>query len=232
MRGARNHLGGLAVASLAPLVLILLPVLQPMDARTSFLHVASGLVLCTCLLFPAALKFDFRRDYDRLGVLKSLPLRPASVVFGQLAAPIAISTLFQLAVLALAFVCRPVSLWALSGTLLLLFPLNVCVFAAENVIFLISPHRLRQEGIEVFLRTILTFTAKSLLLALVLLAVLAWLWVARSIVASTPAVDSAWGFRGLFLGGLWFVTVSGAAGISMLLVRRFDHFDPSTQAAG
>ena len=45
-------------------------------------------------------------------------------------------------------------------------PLTVVFVALDNLVFLLYPHRPTQEGFEAFLRTILKFTGKSLLLVL------------------------------------------------------------------
>ena len=57
-------------------------------------------------------------------------------------------------------------------------PLNVLIVAVENAIFLAHPYRRNQEGFEVFLRTILTFTGKGVLFAIGLVMVLVWFWLA------------------------------------------------------
>ena len=44
--------------------------------------------------------------------------------------------------------------------------MNVLVFALDNLIFLLYPYRMQQEGMEIFLRTMLTFTGKGLLFVL------------------------------------------------------------------
>ena len=49
----------------------------------------------TFLLLPTALRFDFRRDLDRLATLKGLPITPAAAAIGQTLAPVLIATAFQ-----------------------------------------------------------------------------------------------------------------------------------------
>ena len=52
------------------------------------------------------------------------------------------------------------------------------IISMENAIFLMHPYRRNQEGIEVFLRTILTFTGKGVLFAIGLVMTLVWAWAA------------------------------------------------------
>jgi hypothetical protein len=58
--------------------------------------------------------------------------------------------------------------------MLVMLPLNALVFALDNLIYLLYPHRMQQEGIEIFVRTMLTFTGKGLLFAVGLGAMSAW----------------------------------------------------------
>jgi quinol-cytochrome oxidoreductase complex cytochrome b subunit len=58
--------------------------------------------------------------------------------------------------------------------MLVMIPLNVLVFGLDNLIFLLYPYRMQQEGLEIFLRTILTFTGKGLLFAVGLAVLSAW----------------------------------------------------------
>ncbi len=58
--------------------------------------------------------------------------------------------------------------------LLLIIPLNVLVFALDNLIYLLYPYRMQQEGLEIFLRTMLTFTGKGLLFTAGLVALSGW----------------------------------------------------------
>jgi hypothetical protein len=59
-------------------------------------------------------------------------------------------------------------------TLFVLIPLNVFVFGLDNLIYLLYPYRIQQEGVEIFLRTMLTFTGKGLLFTVGLCAMSAW----------------------------------------------------------
>ena len=223
-----KYKGELALALVAPVVLSLLPLLQPLSHRATFLHVAAGLVFYSFVLLPPALKFDFRRDYERLGALKMLPLRPFAVVAGQLAAPIAVISLFQIALLSLTAFARPIPPAMYVTALAVLLPLNVLIFGLENLIFLLSPHRLKQEGIEVFLRTMLVFTAKAIFFGIGLAFFFVWSSLAQSL---SDALQQSFGIGidsgVLFLAGTWIAL--GAAAYCTLdqLTRVFRRIVPS-----
>ena len=172
--GARRHWGSLLTAMIAPAVLATAPCFVIADPNLALLATTATLAFYTFLLLPTALRFDFRRDLDRLATLKGLPVTPTAAVIGQTMAPVLIATLFQAAVLALAIIARSLPLYLLLGALLAMFPINVLVFALDNLIYLLYPYRIQQEGLEIFLRTMLTFTGKGLLFALGLATVSAW----------------------------------------------------------
>lgn len=163
--GARRHWGSLATAMVAPAVLAATPCFVVEDSTVAFLASAGAVAFYTFLLLPTAVRLDFRRDLDRLATLKGLPIRPAAVTIGQTLAPVLITTAFQAAVMAFAAFARGVPLHLLPVTLLILLPMNVFVFGLDNLIYLLYPYRIGQEGVEIFLRTMLTFTGKGMLFA-------------------------------------------------------------------
>jgi hypothetical protein len=92
-------------------------------------------------LFANALRFDFRGDLGHLDVLKSLPLRPATIVVAQLVAPTLVLTICQIPLFAgLGFFFRVDAHFVLAAALTAI-PLNALVFAIENVLFLQFPAR-------------------------------------------------------------------------------------------
>lgn len=226
--GAFGHRFGLLTAFLPPTVLALLPLAVPMSSSASFLQVAGGLVFYTSLLLPAALRFDFRRDYDRLGTFKTLPVSPRAVVAGQVATPVVMASLFQLVVLLVAAGVRPVSLAVFCSTLALLLPLNVLIFSLENLIFLLSPCRPSQEGIEVFLRSILVFTAKGLFLAAGFFVLFLWSRAAHyGLKLSRDYLGLTLSYGVLFTTGICILVSLLSLASWRLLVRTYNRFDPS-----
>ena len=221
--GARRYVTSLSLALLAPAVLACLPLFVHRTPQSALLHVVGALVFYSFVLLPAALKFDFRRDVDRLALLKTLPIRPLALVAGQLATPVLLATLFQLVVLLVTVICFPIGVHELLVAVLLLIPVNVLIFALENLIFLLYPYRLQQEGFEIFLRTTLTFTAKGLLFTMALALFAGW-----ALIASRVANDwSTLSGKGLFLMGVWWLLFGAAVLTTGLLARAFRRFDPS-----
>jgi hypothetical protein len=172
--GARGHRSSLVVAMIAPAVFAISPIFIIADPFTGFLATTGTLAFYTFLLLPTALRFDFRRDLDRMATLKVLPITPAATVIGQTFAPVLIATLFQSAVLAVAIAVQSLPPHHFFMAMLVMIPLNVLVFGLDNLIYLLYPYRVQQEGLEIFLRTMLTFTGKGLLFAVGLAAMSAW----------------------------------------------------------
>jgi hypothetical protein len=212
---------------IAPAVLACFPTYLVGDGHIAFLATAGALSFYTFLLLPAALRFDFRRDLDRLATLQGLPISAAATTFGQLLANVLIATLFQCTVLAFAAVARDVPPELLLVTITILLPTNAFIFALENLVYLLYPYRLQQEGLEIFLRTMLTFTGKGLLFAVGLAAMSLWGFGAAAL---TRGLASS---TGLALNAFAVFTVGMIAGTSMLaaavvstLCRTYDRLDP------
>ena len=151
-------------------------------------------------------------------LLQSLPVKPLSMVLGQVALPIAITWIFQWITIAVAvMVTQPkwdqVVLWTS-----LLNALAVFTFAAENALFLAYPHHERSEGVAMMIRAKLTFLGKGTVIALALASLVVWATLCRGVLPDGYA-DAA------FVGGA-IVTTWCMAGISIaaatLCWRRFD----------
>ena len=223
--GARRHWGSLLTAMIAPAVLASAPCFVIAEARVALLATSGTLAFYTFLLLPTALRFDFRRDLDRLASLKGLPITPAAAAVGQILAPVLIATVFQGGVLAFSVYWRSLPQELALVALLVLLPLNVLVFALDNLIFLLYPHRLQQEGLEIFMRTMLTFTGKGLLFGIALAGVSAWSFAC----AALPPL--AWRFGSVtpvavFIAGI-ITGLSLFAAITLLGVcRTYHRLDP------
>jgi hypothetical protein len=225
--GARRHWGGLLTAMIAPAVLACAPCFVIADPDIAFLSTAGTLAFYTFLLLPTALRFDFRRDLDRLAVLKGLPITPAAAAIGQTFAPVLITTLFQSCVLAVAVIARSLPLYHLVAAMLVMIPINVLVFGLDNLIYLLYPYRVQQEGLEIFLRTMLTFTGKGLLFAAGLAAMTAWGFTAAALTRGIFAwTESSVNAYAVFVAGM-------IAGLSILaalvlygLSRTYRDMDP------
>ncbi|MEX0643082.1 MAG: hypothetical protein WD468_10300 [Pirellulales bacterium] len=172
--GARRHWGSLLTAMIAPLILACAPCFVIANAEVAFLSTAGTLAFYTFLLLPTALRFDFHRDLDRLVILKGLPITSTAAAIGQTLAPVLIATLFQSGVLGIAVIARSLPPYYLVMAMLVMVPINLLVFALDNYIYLLYPYRMQQEGLEIFFRTMLTFTGKGLLFAVGLAAMAGW----------------------------------------------------------
>ncbi len=227
--GVNRYRTAVAVSLVAPSILALVPAFGDESGRSM---VGQIMILIACysfLLLPAALKFDFRRDLDRINVLKALPMKPLTIATGQLAVPVVITSVFQLFALLLAMMINPFHPSLLLVAMVLLVPTNVFIFALENLMFLLYPYRLSEEGIQVFLRAILAFTAKGILMAIGL--GLAFTCLLLSIVAgkyfSSPELASMAIFAVISGGSISLVS----ALVVLLLARTFNKLDPSQDLA-
>jgi hypothetical protein len=225
--GARRHWGSLLTAMIAPAVLACAPCFVIADPFVAFLCTTGTLAFYTFLLLPTALRFDFRRDLDRLVILKGLPITPAATVLGQTIAPVIIATLFQTFVLTIAIAVLSLPLHQLILAMLIMLPLNVLVFALDNLIYLLYPYRVQQEGLEIFLRTMLTFTGKGLLFTLGLVLMSLWGFaaanVARSIASWTSINIHA---PAMFVLGMIAGSSALAALVLVGLSRTYGKLDP------
>jgi hypothetical protein len=226
--GARRQWGNLLTAMIAPAVLAAAPCLVIGDSFLALLCTIGTLAFYSFLLLPTALRYDFHRDLSRLALLKGLPVAPAATVIGQTLAPILIATVFQAGVLTFAVIARSLSVQYGLIALLVMIPLNVLVFALENLIFLLYPHRLQQEGLEVFLRTMLTFTGKGLLFTAGLGLMSAWGFASA---AGTHALTAAMGTQAnayaIFISGMIAGTALLAALLLWALCRTYRKLDPA-----
>jgi len=100
------------------------------------------------------------------------------------------------------------------------------VFALDNLIFLLYPHRARQEGLEIFFRTMLTFTGKGILFAFGLAAVAGW---GLAAAALTTAVASSTGVQlnahAVFAAGMIVSPTVAALLVMFGLCRTYERLD-------
>lgn len=224
--GAYHYRMTLAISLGLPTLLCCIPLFGQRTPLLMLINVVGGVVFYSFLLLPSALMLDFRRDISRMAVLKSLPISPLAMTLGQLSAPVLICSLFQWGVLLIASMTGSIIGWQaiLAGALLV--PVNVLIFAIENFIFMVAPYRHNQEGVDVFLRTILTFTAKGILFGIALAVTVGWALASKMIgdnlLGSNPAAGPV-----IFGAGIWVFTCLVSSGFVYGLVRIYDRFDPS-----
>ena len=232
MLGVKNYRGTVTFSLTVPVLLSCLPLLANHNPGMMLMNIVAGMVFYSFLLLPSALILDYRRDINRMAVLKSLPISSLAMTIGQLATPVLMCCLFQTAVLAIGAASGKVILWQAVLAGVFLVPVNVLIFAAENYIFMLAPYQRNKEGFDVFLRTILTFTAKGLCFGLGV--GLALLWVTIIVKAHNYFGLSNLVSTTVFVLGLWGFTLSLAWFLVAAITKRFERFDPSqdTPSAG
>jgi len=225
--GARRHWGSLLTALIAPGVLACAPCFAIADPRIALLTTTGTLAFYTILLLPTALRFDFRRDLDRLATLKGLPIAPAAAAIGQTLAPVLIATLFQSSALAFATFSLSLPWHHFLVAMLVMIPLNVLVFGLDNLIYLLYPYRMQQEGLEIFVRTMLTFTGKGLLFCAGMVAIAGWGLAAATVTSGISQWSGASiSAVAVFIGGI----VAGLSILAALMLyglgRTYCQMDP------
>jgi len=129
-------------------------------------------VIFFTILMTQNFPFDFRRDLDRMGYLKSLPLTPLAIAAGQLVPTTVVFSLLQgcaVTVVQLAGNPMPVAIYL--SILAFLVPLNWLAAAIDNALFLLLPYRLAPKADASFRfagRATITVFLKLLALAVTL----------------------------------------------------------------
>lgn len=212
----RRYKGTIAMSFVIPIVLCLSPLFTGQVTQQWF-FVVGGIAMCTMLLAPPALRIDFRRDLPRMLLLRSLPIKPLSMVMGQLTLPILITCLFQwITIVVAAMIVGPgliqVSMW--TG---MLTALAVFTFAAENALFLAYPHHQHNEGVAMMIRAKLTFMGKATVIAVAVGCLGGW-------AMACQRLPEAWIAPTLVIGaiaGCWTLAAIAIAACTMCW-RRFD----------
>ena len=221
---AKRYAGSLLISMGIPAVMSLMPLYSVPNSTVAFGAVICGVLFYTFVLLPEAIKFDFRLDSDHLAQLKMLPLTSTRIVVGQLFVPVALACGFQVSVILLAAAVRQVEIELLIGAVGLVIPLTILFVALDNLIFLLYPHRPTQEGFEAFLRTILKFTGKSLLLLGAGGVLVVWAPIAALLAESIGRLISP---PAVFLIGICLGITMLAAVAMRLVVTAYDRFDVS-----
>lgn len=230
--GVRKYRMQLAFALAIPLCLCCLPALSGLTGLMLVMNVTAGLAFYSFLLLPTSMPFDMRRDLERITVLKSLPLSANRIVLGQISAPIVITSVFQLATLVVTMIISPFHLVYCLIALAILWPFNLFVFGLENLLILWYPYRLNQEGVQIFFRSILAFTAKGLLLTVAAAGILVWAFVAKWLGGALLPHAPQLGMSILFSLGVSLGLLISAAAVVRLLANAFYRFDPTCDLAG
>jgi hypothetical protein len=145
------------------------------------------------LLVSTMLKFDFRGDLDLMDTLKSLPLRPWALAAGQLLAPALLLSATHFCLLAVAVHLVPHHSIVFVCAAILVLPLDLLLFAVENLLFLLYPTRPAAASpgdFQILGRQALVLAGKMMALTIVAappfaIALLVWIVTAKSAAAFT-----------------------------------------------
>jgi len=144
---ARNLRGVIAMILVMGVTIafaVLAPVLGAADPERATLaaRVGLGIVVVMSIVLTQNFAFDFRRDVDRMGALKALPIPAVAVAAGQLVAAALFTTLLQLS--GFALLAATTDAFAPRALVALALPLPALSWAAvciDNAIFLLWPAR-------------------------------------------------------------------------------------------
>ncbi|GAA5507106.1 hypothetical protein [Novipirellula caenicola] len=216
-QSVRRYRKTILASFVIPTLLCLSPLVTDQVIEQWF-YVVSGVALCTMLLAPPALRIDFRRDLLRMQLLKSLPVKPLSMVVGQLTLPILITWGFQCVTLTIAaWIVQPGWVQWLMWTVLMA-AFAVFTFAVENALFLVYPHHAHQQGLAMMLRAKLTFLGKAGVIAASLGMLVLWAAVCNHLF---PKEVYLYGFVGGAIIASWCVAALSMMATAMCW-RRFD----------
>lgn len=205
------------------------PTLASVSSTTDAPHLTGvfiGFMLWLTILISTMLKFDFRGDLDQMQVLKALPIHPASLAIGQILIPTTMLATMHLFVLYGAARAMPAyQSWLIVGCLLA-FPVDLLLFAIENLIFLLFPSRPAAASpgdFQVLGRQVVVMAIKMFVLV---------------IACMPPAIIS--GFIYVFSGNSQTALVASAvplllaetAGLVPLMAWAFNRYDPSVDTPG
>ncbi len=189
-----------------------------------FPHLIIGMGAYLTFLFSTQAPLGFRGDYERMDLIKSLPIRPMAMACGQTLVVAMLLTPLQW----LAFAATAIFVPAAGAELLLagLFalPFNWILFGTENFLFLLYPSPLVATGSDGFLKV-----GRMWLLMLAKILVLG----ACGAVAAVPA-----GIVYLVTGSIpaawlaaWLALLFPVVGVLLLIAWAYQRFDVSADAS-
>jgi hypothetical protein len=188
----------------------------------------AGIIVLLSFLIPGMISADFRRDFDRMDALKTLPIGSAPLAIGQILAPVLCTTLVQAlgtAVLAIRAGGSDVviGLWTVFP---LVMPFNFLLVGLDNLVFLLCPSR----PISVA-PSAAQFSGKKLLLNMgkFLVLYMACAMAGGFAVAVYFLTDRLFGAA---IAVAWVVLAAFAAGVVPLLALAFQRYDIARNRPG
>jgi hypothetical protein len=217
-RGSRRALMWAAIIMVAMGVPFAFGLRQHNELPTVLPHMVIGIVAYVTVLFSAQAPLGFRGDYERLDLLKSLPIPPLAMACGQTLSLVMILTPLQWLVFAGAAIFMPAAAPELFVAGLLALHFNWILFGTENLFFLLYPCPAFATGSEGFFRmgrVILFLVAKLLMLT------------ACAAVAAIPGA-LAYFLTGSIMAACliaWLTLLFPALGILLLVAWAFHRLD-------
>ena len=181
-------------------------------------HAIIGIAAYVTFLFSAQAPLGFRGDYERMDLLKSLPIGPLAMACGQTVMAAIILALLQWLVFAATAVFAPAAAVELLVAGLFALPLNWILFGTENLLFLLYPAPIVATGSEGFLkmgRNMLFMLVKFLVLGGAVAAAAIPAAIVYFVTASIPAACLV----------VWFTLLFSALGVLLLVAWAFQRYD-------
>jgi hypothetical protein len=193
--------------------------LTPRDLAWELAIATQSVVLGLGLVLSFGLRLDFRGDFERIELLKTLPIAPGRLALGQLVVPVLLLSGFHWAALAvIGLGTRTVTplTWPAAA---LAPPVGMLLLAIDNLFFLWFPIRLPSApagDLATLGRVILLSGAKVMAIALAggaaaLLGLGAYAVTGRSLLAALVAA--------------WLVLAGASASLVPAIALAFEHFD-------
>ena len=131
--GAWHYRAAVRFAVLVPTMLCCLPMFADASPGIMIMNIGGSLVFYTFLLLPSGLILDYRRDIDRMTVLKSLPISPWALTVGQLATPVLLASTFQIIVLAVGVLTQSITCFQAVVAFVVLNPVQRIEFCVREL---------------------------------------------------------------------------------------------------
>jgi hypothetical protein len=183
-------------------------------------QIVIGAAAYMTLIWSAQSPLGFRSDYERMDLLKSLPIRPLAMAGGQILGVTLLLTLLDWTVFGVVAIALPSSAVEMGLAGLFALPVNWLFFGLEDFFFLLYPSAPVAAGSEGFLkvgRRMLTMMVKVLVLTLC------------AVIAAIPAVPVYLVTESLLATALvaWCATLLPALGLLPLVAWAFQRYDVS-----
>jgi hypothetical protein len=168
LRGSRGAMIMVAIMLVAMGTPLFFAARRGHDTSMILPHMLIGLAAYATFFFSAQAPLGFRTDYERMDLLKMLPIRPLAMAFGQTLVVATVLTLLQWLVFGATALAVPGAAGEMLAAGLFAVPYNWIICGTENLLFLFYPSPLVPTGSEGFLkmgRVMLFLMAKFLVLA-------------------------------------------------------------------